>query len=102
MFSHITDIRPREQDLRNRLVDLREQIVPESNEASLPNGRERLLAAQPLPALLEAHVSQSDADSATGTQHDLVSMGTERDDRLDHRAKELQSRRERELGRDDR
>jgi hypothetical protein len=63
----------------------------------LSNSRERLLAAQPLATLLEAHVAKSDADSSTRHEHNLVPVRAKGDHRLDHAREELQPRREREL-----
>jgi hypothetical protein len=72
LSTHIANVRSCEEDLGNRLVELGKEVVPEGDELALPNGRERLLAAEALAAVLEAHVTEADADRTRRHAHDLV------------------------------
>ena len=42
MLTHIRDVVPGQQDLRNRLSQVREELIPQRNEPTLSNGRNRL------------------------------------------------------------
>lgn len=56
-MTHVTDICSGQQDLRNGLVQLRKQIVPESDKATLSDSSQSLLTAQLLSAIPQSHVS---------------------------------------------
>lgn len=90
-LTHVANVRSCEQDLRDRLVELSKEIVPERNELALPNSRQRLLATEPLPAVLQAHVTEADADSARRHEHDLVPERAQLDDRLDNARQQLEA-----------
>lgn len=89
--THIANVRSCEEDLGDRLVELGKEVVPKRDELALPNGRERLLAAEALAAVLEAHVTEADADRTRRHEHDLVPERAQLDNSLDYARQQLQA-----------
>lgn len=98
--THVANVCASQEDLRNRLIQLGEQVIPEGNETTLADSCQSLLAAETLSTLLEAHVTKTDANGTRAHEHDLVSVSLECHDGLDDGGEELETRREWGLGGD--
>lgn len=97
---HVWNVHSGEKDLRNRLIQLREQIIPQRNQPPLTNSSKSLLVEwlasvsspllfswlyalthlllmQSLPSFLEIHPSQPHTDSTRRYQDDTMSLAPE-------------------------
>lgn len=59
---YVADIRTREKNLRNRLVELGKEVVPEGNKLPLSYCCECLFPAETLSAFLQTHVTETNSN----------------------------------------
>jgi len=112
-MTHIRDVVPSQQDLRDRLPQVREQLVPQRDKPALSNCRNRLKdtplvsscrhrRAEPISIYLhgrqvlgpfvQIQPPQSDADGSGGHEDDSVAVPAEPDTSLGDERKVRQQR----------
>lgn len=75
--TYVCYVVPRQQDLRDGLLQVLEDAVPYAHEAALADGGEGLQLGEVFGAFLLVHAAQADADGARGDDDDAVAIFAE-------------------------
>lgn len=90
--TYVCDIISGQENLSNRLIEMAEKAIPETDETALTDGGQGLELSEVLGATLNVHAAETNSDGARGDNDDTVAFLPELDCRIDDQRQNGQKR----------